>query len=476
MSAVLRDGRHQPFGSRDAARGMLRLIFVLAVLVCCLTASLDVSMASTDEPQAEAALGEVPKDESSTTLLMRRDRQLDPASLFASSRRVRDDARFIARPLLAGETLAAMLVRNGSHADDAEAAANAIQSAELDGASAVALAPGTLIHFVLDDRFLTLYQIEEGSTNQTLLNVEVLLGGRQLVSVSRASGYQATIEPVDVERRFVAVGGEIQRSLASASRNAGLPTSLLSQFADVFAFDVDFAREIYRGDRFEVVYEMLFDQEGRPLTPGNIVFAGLTWKGRSQSKAYYRHATGPANEPGYFAANGRNPRTLLMKSPINGARVTSRFGARQHPVLGYTVGHKGVDFGAPVGTPILAAGDGEVAIASPRGTFGNYIRLDHQGGYQTAYAHLNGFAEGIVPGARVKQGQVIGYVGTTGRSTGPHLHYEVLRNGQHENPQTAKVAVGETLVGENLRRFNGDRDRIDSLRLTPFVVQSATLP
>nr|WP_305888886.1 M23 family metallopeptidase [Parvularcula maris] len=165
-----------------------------------------------------------------------------------------------------------------------------------------------------------------------------------------------------------------------------------------------------------------------------------------------------------------------MKTPINGARVTSRFGRRRHPVLGYDKGHKGVDFGAPRGTPILAAGDGTVKLAGPRGTFGNYIRLEHAGGYETAYAHLQGFAKGIVSGKRVRQGEVIGYVGTTGRSTGPHLHYEVLAGGVHQNPETIKVAVGETLTAEALELFAARKSELNSLRTTPFAIVEATLP
>ncbi len=199
---------------------------------------------------------------------------------------------------------------------------------------------------------------------------------------------------------------------------------------------------------------------------GEIVFARLNWRGKSREKGYYRFEEEEGRADFYDAA-GQSAKRLLMKTPIDGARLSSRFGTRRHPILGYRRAHKGVDFAAPRGTPIKAAGDGVVERADRYGSFGNYIRIRHANGYKTAYAHLNGFRKGIRKGKRVRQGDTIGYVGTTGRSTGPHLHYEVHLRGKAVNPQKLKIATGKQLTGAALDRFKLERDRIDLLRAPP---------
>ena len=199
----------------------------------------------------------------------------------------------------------------------------------------------------------------------------------------------------------------------------------------------------------------------------------MSWRGGRHRKGYYRFDGAEGMEMPYFDLSGESATRLLMKTPIEGARVTSGFGMRKHPILGYTKGHKGVDFGAPRGTPIMAAGDGVIERAAPTGTYGNYIKIKHNSGFETAYAHLNGFAKGIRSGAKVRQGDIIGYVGTTGRSTGPHLHYEVLRAGEWQNPMTLNVANGRVLEGGLLAEFTGHRDFLDTLRVHPYTIASA---
>ncbi|MEM1409668.1 MAG: M23 family metallopeptidase, partial [Pseudomonadota bacterium] len=316
---------------------------------------------------------------------------------------------------------------------------------------------------------------------QLLANPKLLLSAVPPEDADETSGdqprvFDVTTKEVELSVRYVAAAGEIKRSLAAAAADAGLPPELLDAFADVFTFDVDFARNIHRGDRFEVVYEVLYDQSGVRIGVGDVLFAALTWNGGADDKAYYRFTPSPAGKADYFGVAGDNPRTLLMKTPVRGARVTSPFGLRAHPIHGYTAAHKGVDFGAPVGTPILAAGDGVVSIAGWRGTFGKYIRIRHNSIYETAYAHLHGFAKGIKPGKTVKQGDVIGYLGNTGSSTGPHLHYEVLSSGVQLDPQTVLVATGERLKGDQLDAFFERRDAINALRIRPFAVVERTVP
>jgi murein DD-endopeptidase MepM/ murein hydrolase activator NlpD len=381
--------------------------------------------------------------------------------------------RSITEPVLDGEALPELLTRLDVPADEAEAAANAF----LEAAGTNILPEGTSVRLRFMNSPATVFQREAGSYPRALLSLEALVDDQTLVQLTRSgSGFTAETVEEALRTRFVAAAGEIDRSLFAASANAGVPRDVMIRFADVFAFDVDFAREIFRGDRFEIVYEVKVNAAGEEVGTGEIVFAGLTWKGGKNSKGYYRYQAEGAEKPAYYDASGRDPRTLLMKTPINGARVTSRFGRRRHPVLGYDKGHKGIDFGAPRGTPILAAGDGVVKLAGPRGTFGNYIRIEHAAGYETAYAHLQGFAKGLKSGKRVRQGEVIGYVGTTGRSTGPHLHYEVLKSGEPQNPETVKVAVGVTLTEQALAAFREDKQELDGLRTVPFAIAERTLP
>lgn len=286
--------------------------------------------------------------------------------------------------------------------------------------------------------------------------------------------YTARSEALDIEKRYAAVGGVINHSLFMAGQRADVPPEIMQRFANLFLYDIDFARDIFAGDRFEVVYEVLYDEEGGYVGSGDIVFAAMSWRGARQQKGYYRFTDAEGMDIPYFDASGESATRLLMKTPIEGARVTSGFGRRKHPILGYTKGHKGVDFGAPSGTPIMAAGDGEILRAAPTGTYGNYIKIKHASGFETAYAHLKGFAKGIKTGSRVKQGDIIGYVGTTGRSTGPHLHYEVIRNEEFQNPMTLQMANGRVLDGDLLENFQGHRIFLDTMRVHPFTVAEAT--
>ncbi|WP_370336413.1 M23 family metallopeptidase [Parvularcula marina] len=290
----------------------------------------------------------------------------------------------------------------------------------------------------------------------------------------RDGQYTARIEELQIQKRYAAVAGVINHSLFMAGSRSEVPPEIMQRFANLFLYDIDFARDIFAGDRFEAVYEVLYDEEGEYVGSGDIVFAAMTWRGKTRARNYYRFDEAEGMEIPFFDASGESATRMLMKTPIEGARVTSGFGRRKHPILGYTKAHKGVDFGAPRGTPIMAAGDGKIVRAAPTGTFGNYIKIEHASGFETAYAHLNGFAKGIKAGARVRQGDIIGYVGTTGRSTGPHLHYEVLKSGVVQNPMTLDVANGRVLDGDLLASFEDRRLFVDTLRVHPYTIASAT--
>ena len=268
-----------------------------------------------------------------------------------------------------------------------------------------------------------------------------------------------------VARRLLRVAisaeGRIDNNLSAAARDAGLPMAVLVEMIRIFSFDVDFQRELQPGDSFEVLYEALFEDDGSLAKTDGVLYASLTLSGVRLDMYNFTPHSGHAD---FFDGKGRSMRKTLMRTPIDGARLSSRFGMRKHPILGYSRLHKGTDFAAPRGTPIYAAGDGVVESAGRNGAYGKYLRIRHNATYKTAYAHMSRIAKGMRRGTRVRQGQIIGYVGSTGRSTGPHLHYEVLRGGRQVNPLKIKLPAGEKLKAADLESFYARRARIDNLR------------
>ena len=267
--------------------------------------------------------------------------------------------------------------------------------------------------------------------------------------------------------------GEIESSLFKAAIAADVPQVVLVDAMRTFSFDVDFQRDIQKGDSFRLLYDGFQDETGAFVKSGDILFAELVLSGKPVRLYLHTPSSGITD---YFDEEGRSVRKTLLRTPVDGARLSSGFGMRKHPILGYNRMHKGLDFAAPTGTPIYAAGDGVVERASRWGAYGHYVRIRHNSTYKTAYAHLSKYGKGIKAGARVKQGQVIGYVGSTGRSTGPHLHYEVLVDGAQVNPRSIKLPSGEVLKGAELAAFQAERKRIESLiaslRTTPQLARS----
>ena len=269
--------------------------------------------------------------------------------------------------------------------------------------------------------------------------------------LNNAGMFTGAVETIELTRETVRTGGEINDSLYLAARQLAIPHGTIIDLIHIFSFDVDFQREIRSGDAFEVYFERYADEDGRIVKEGNILFARMTLRGKEFE--LYRYTPEDSKRSDYFDPKGHSVRKALLRTPVDGARLTSGFGKRRHPILGYSRMHKGIDFGAKRGTPIRAAGDGTVERASRYGGYGKFIRIRHNGTYKTAYAHLNGYASGIKKGARVKQSQIIGYVGSTGRSTGPHLHYEVLKDGKHVNPLSLRLPSGRRLEGVQLTAF-----------------------
>lgn len=284
---------------------------------------------------------------------------------------------------------------------------------------------------------------------------------RTLTVARTADGRYRTREAVmTVEREIVRARGEISSSLYAAALNAGATDRIVTDMALVLGHAVDF-RTIRYGDTFDIVFERYTNRAGEVIRTGRILY--MTFEGRGRPLEYFRYEA-PDGDIGYYTGEGESAARLLMKMPINGARISSQFGMRFHPIRRTNRPHNGTDFAAPTGTPIYAAGNGTVERADWFGTFGNYIRIRHPNGYQTVYAHLNGFARGIRAGTRVTQGQTIGYVGSTGASTGPHLHYEVHLNGRPMNPMSLDLPTGRRLESNELNVFRAERDRIIALR------------
>ena len=253
---------------------------------------------------------------------------------------------------------------------------------------------------------------------------------------------------------------KILKSLYASATDKKIPASIIVEFARVYGFQVDFQRDIRKHDSFQIMYEVFTDDNGKEIESGEILFANLNLSGEDNS-LYYFDAKG---SEGHYDKNGKSVRKALMKTPINGARLSSPFGMRKHPIDGFNKMHRGTDFAAPMGTPIMASGDGLIKKAGWCGGGGNCVVIKHNSTYKTVYAHMSKFASGIRSGVRVKQGQTIGFVGSTGKSTGPHLHYEVIVNGKKINSQTLKLPSGKVLKGQERKIFETKKIKLDVLK------------
>ncbi|WP_440917959.1 peptidoglycan DD-metalloendopeptidase family protein [Candidatus Pelagibacter sp.] len=249
-------------------------------------------------------------------------------------------------------------------------------------------------------------------------------------------------------------------SLYKSASNQKIPPGIIIEFARIYGFQVDFQRDVRKRDSFQIMYEVFLDDKKNVIETGNILYANLKLSGEDNSLYYFDSK----NSEGHYDKSGKSVRKALMKTPINGARLSSPFGMRKHPIDGYNKMHRGTDFAAPMGTPIMASGNGVIKKAGWCGGGGNCVVIKHNSTYQTVYAHMSKFAKGIRKGTRVKQGQTIGYVGSTGKSTGPHLHYEVIVNGKKINSQTLKLPSGKILKGDERKIFETKRIKLDVLK------------
>jgi len=300
----------------------------------------------------------------------------------------------------------------------------------------------------------------------------------QDITVTRTTegGYTAQIEKKELEVHRHRAGGTIDGSLYLSAMQAGIPADVVNDMIRMFGYKVDFQRDVHAGDKFEVYYDYYYTPEGQPAKYGAISYAMMTLGGKQIPM--YRFQADPDEPAEYFDAKGESAKGMLMKTPVDGARISSGFGSRFHPVLGYTRMHKGVDFAVPIGTPVMAAGAGTVQFMGRANGYGNFLKINMGNGWGTGYAHLSRFAAGLRQGARVRQGQIVAYSGNTGMTTGPHLHYEIFEHNAQVNPLTVKVAQGRTLVGALLRKFTEKRLETDNLvanaKLEAKVADNAT--
>jgi murein DD-endopeptidase MepM/ murein hydrolase activator NlpD len=349
-----------------------------------------------------------------------------------------------------GETLENAVLRTGIAPNDARQVVAALQGA----IDTVNIKAGMAFEAAIAER----RNGRAGSAR--LIGLSMRTGPSSTLTVSRtfdgAMKLRELEEKVTDETKVAC--GEMKGSFYESVADVGGTPAVISQAAQLFAHKIDFSRDIKEGDRFCLVFDRKVTESGRTVEAGDLEYAEV--KGQ---KFYAFERNGEDGKPQFFDELGKNIKGFLLRTPVDGARITSTFGQRKHPVLGYTRAHKGVDFGAGTGTPILAAGDGVVLEARRWSGYGNWLRIRHSGQWDTGYGHISRYAPGIRPGVHVRQGQVVAYVGSTGLATGPHLHYEVWLNGQRVNPIGAKVPQGTILAGAELSRFKAQRAHIDTL-------------
>ena len=304
--------------------------------------------------------------------------------------------------------------------------------------------------------YLILKKLKDGTN--TIVNLVYPINNTTSIEIRKSqNNFEVTENILQLYRKEVVAKNVIKNNLYSSAIETGIEPNIIVEFARIFGFEVDFQRDIRKGDWFEILYEKFEDDNGKVRDTGKIIYASMYVNGEEINLYNFKYN----KIEDFYDIKGKSITKSLMKTPINGARLSSSFGMRKHPILGYNKMHRGTDFAAPSGTPIMASGSGTVTRARWCGGGGNCVKIKHNSTYETIYAHMKAFAKGIKEGRKVKQGQIIGYVGSTGLSTGPHLHYEVLINGKKVNSQKLKLPSGKTLKGDEREQFELDRIKID---------------
>ena len=300
-------------------------------------------------------------------------------------------------------------------------------------------------------------------TNNKIVEFTYQISNTQKIYLKRNvenDKFNEKILSIKLDKEIVYRENIILQSLYKAAIDEYIPANIIIEFAGIYGFQVDFQRDIRKQDKFQIMYEIFMNEKKEIIETGKILYANLKLSGQDNNLYYFDKE----GSEGHYDKNGKSVKKALMKTPINGARLSSPFGMRKHPIDGYNKMHRGTDFAAPMGTPIMASGDGIVKKAGWCGGGGNCVKIKHNSTYETVYAHMSKFARGIKNGVRVKQGQTIGYVGSTGKSTGPHLHYEVIVNGKKVNSQKLKLPSGKILKNEERKLFETKKIKLDVLK------------
>ena len=300
-------------------------------------------------------------------------------------------------------------------------------------------------------------------TNNKIEEFSFQISNTQKINLKRNienDSFKEEIILIKLDKKIIYNENIILQSLYKSAEVQNIPPNIIVNFAGIYGFQVDFQRDIRKQDKFQIMYEIFLNEKNEIVETGEILFANLKLSGQDNNLYYFDRE----GSEGHYDKNGKSVKKALMKTPINGARLSSPFGMRKHPIDGFNKMHRGTDFAAPMGTPIMASGDGIVKKAGWCGGGGNCVKIKHNSTYQTVYAHMSKFARGIKSGVRVKQGQTIGYVGSTGKSTGPHLHYEVIVNGKKVNSQKLKLPSGKILKGKERKLFETKKIKLDVLK------------
>ena len=313
----------------------------------------------------------------------------------------------------------------------------------------------------LNTKQIILFTVDK--TNNKIDEFTYQISSTQKIFLKRdivKDNFNNQILSIKLEKNIVYKENIILLSLYNAATNENIPANIIIEFARIYGFQVDFQRDVRKKDKFQILYEIFLNEKKEIVETGEILFANLKLSGQDNSLYFFDKE----GSEGHYDKNGKSVKKALMKTPINGARLSSPFGMRKHPIDGFNKMHRGTDFAAPMGTPIMASGDGIIKKAGWCGGGGNCVKIRHNSTYETVYAHMSKFARGIKSGVRVKQGQTIGYVGSTGKSTGPHLHYEVIINGKKVNSQKLKLPSGKILKGDERKLFETRKIKLDVLK------------
>lgn len=369
-----------------------------------------------------------------------------------------EDEQIIDHEIRNGDTLLKILADVGAQEQDVFSILNALKKIKFSQSLNI----GSVISITYRSQNNEEAPDSKENNKVVISNVTIPSSVEENIVITRKNdgGYDARELKIKLLRYNSRYFGVIKNGLFVDGVESGISPNSMMNMINLYGYDVDFQRDIHSGDKFEMLVESFYDENGKKVRDGNVLYSSLMLQNRKIE--IYMHKVD--NRVEYFDSKGNSVRKSLLRTPINGARVSSGFGMRRHPILGYSKMHKGVDFAASTGTPILAAGAGTIIYMGIKGGYGNYVQIKHNNDYATAYGHASRFNKKFRNGAKVKQGDVIAYVGTTGRSTGPHLHFELLYKGSQVNPAKVKATSGIKLVGKELVRFEASKNEIDKYR------------